>query len=100
MPGLLDNTDNLYALRVSGDSMIDAMVSDGDIVVLRHQTTARNGDMVAAWITGEDTTTLKYFFHEGDRIRLQPANPSMDPIYREPEVVQIQGKVEMVIRHP
>ncbi len=98
--GLLDNTDNLYALRVSGDSMIDAMVSDGDIVVMRHQTTARNGDMVAAWITGDDTTTLKYFYHEGDRIRLQPANPSMEPIYRDPEVVQIQGKVEMVIRHP
>ncbi|HFC11954.1 MAG TPA: transcriptional repressor LexA [Anaerolineae bacterium] len=97
---LVDNTENLFALRVSGQSMIDAMVDDGDIVILRHQTTARNGDMVAAWITGDDTTTLKYFFHEGDRIRLQPANPTMGPIYIEPERVQVQGKVEMVIRHP
>lgn len=97
---LVDNPDDLYALRVNGQSMIDAMVDDGDIVILRHQTTARNGDMVAAWITGDDTTTLKYFFHEGDRIRLQPANPSMGPIYVEPERVQVQGKVEMVIRHP
>lgn len=97
---LVSNPDNLYALRVSGQSMIDAMVNDGDLVILRHQTTARNGDMVAAWITGDDTTTLKYFFHEGDRIRLQPANPSMGPIYVEPERVQVQGKVEMVIRHP
>lgn len=98
--GLVDNPDDLYALRVNGQSMIDAMVDDGDIVILRHQTTARNGDMVAAWISGDDTTTLKYFFHEGDRIRLQPANPSMGPIYVEPERVQVQGKVEMVIRHP
>ncbi len=97
---LVDNPDHLYALRVNGQSMIDAMVDDGDIVILRHQTTARNGDMVAAWISGDDTTTLKYFFHEGDRIRLQPANPSMGPIYVEPERVQVQGKVEMVIRHP
>ena len=97
---LVSNPEDLYALRVSGQSMIDAMVDDGDLVILRHQTTARNGDMVAAWITGDDTTTLKYFFHEGDRIRLQPANPSMGPIYVEPERVQIQGKVEMVIRHP
>lgn len=97
---LPSNVDDLFALRVSGDSMIDAMVSDGDLVILRHQNTAKNGDMVAAWITGDDTTTLKYFYNEGSRIRLEPANPN--PIYKsifvEPERVQVQGKVEMVIR--
>lgn len=95
---LPSNVEDLFALRVRGDSMIDAMVSDGDLVILRQQSTANNGDMVAAWITGDDTTTLKYFFNEGDQIRLQPANPTMDPIFVEPERVQVQGKVEMVIR--
>lgn len=89
--------DNLFALRVSGDSMIDAMVNDGDIVIMRKQETANNGDMVAVWLAG-DTTTLKYFYYDGDRIRLQPANPTMDPIYVEPEAVQVQGRVMMVLR--
>ncbi|MFQ5400181.1 MAG: transcriptional repressor LexA [Anaerolineae bacterium] len=90
--------DGLFALRVSGNSMIDAMVNDGDIVIMRHQEVANNGDMVAVWLTPSDTTTLKYFFHEGERIRLQPANPTMDPIYVDPSEVQVQGKVMMVIR--
>lgn len=89
--------DGLFALRVSGDSMIDAMVNDGDIVIMRQENTANNGDMVAVWLS-DDTTTLKYFYHEGDKIRLQPANPTMDPIYVESEDVQVQGKVMMVLR--
>jgi len=88
----------VYALQVRGDSMIDAMVSDGDIVIMRQQHEARNGDMVAAWLTDRDETTLKFFFREPDRIRLQPANPTMDPIYVDPAAVQIQGKVLMVLR--
>jgi len=95
---LLPQHDKLYALQVRGDSMIDAMVNDGDIVIMRHQTEARNGDMVAAWLTDRDETTLKYFFKEPDKVRLQPANPTMDPIYVDPAVVQIQGKVLMVLR--
>ncbi|MEW5988095.1 MAG: transcriptional repressor LexA [Chloroflexota bacterium] len=95
LPG---KTDDLFALRVRGDSMIDAMVNDGDIVIMRRQETARNGDMVAVWLTPGDTTTLKYFHHEGDRIRLQPANPTMGPIYVAPANVRIQGKVMMVFR--
>ncbi len=95
---LLPQHDNVYALQVRGDSMIDAMVSDGDIVIVRHQHEARNGDMVAAWLTDRDETTLKYFFIESDHVRLQPANPTMDPIYVDPAVVQIQGKVLMVLR--
>ena len=79
--------------------MIDALVNDGDIVVMRQQQTARDGDMVAVWLTPSDTTTLKYFYNEGDRIRLQPANPTMDPIYVSPAEVEVQGKVMMVLRY-
>ncbi len=90
--------DDLFALRVRGDSMIDAMVNDGDIVIMRQQETARNGDMVAVWINSTSTTTLKYFYHEGSQIRLQPANPTMEPIYVDAEDVTVQGKVFMVLR--
>jgi repressor LexA len=90
-------SQDLFALRVDGDSMIDAMVNDGDIVIMQHQQTANNGDMVAVWLE-DDTMTLKYFFYDEDRIRLQPANPTMDPIYAQPEDVQVQGKVMMVLR--
>jgi repressor LexA len=90
-------TGELFALRVDGNSMIDARVYDGDIVVLQQQNTANNGDMVAVWLAG-DTTTLKYFYNEGDQIRLQPANPDMEPIYVPPEDVQVQGRVMMVLR--
>ena len=94
---LKGRVDDLFALRVNGESMIDAMVNDGDIVIMRKQETAKNGDMVAVWLAG-DTTTLKYFYYDGDRIRLQPANPTMDPIYVNPKDVQVQGKVMMVMR--
>lgn len=93
------NTEDLFALRVSGDSMIDAMVNDGDIVVMRQQETARDGDMVAIWLTPSDTTTLKHIYYEGDRVRLQPANPTMAPIYVSPAEVRVQGKVMMVVRN-
>lgn len=88
----------LYALEVSGDSMIDALVSDGDVVILRRQPTAKNGDMVAAWLEDRQETTLKFFYHEGDRVRLQPANPNYEPIYVPADQVSIQGKVVAVIR--
>lgn len=90
--------EELYALRVNGDSMIDAMVNEGDIVVMKKQTEARNGDMVAVWLSPDDTTTLKYFYNEGSQVRLQPANPTMDPIYVSPANVRVQGKVVMVMR--
>lgn len=90
--------DGLFALKVSGESMIDAMVNDGDIVIMRQQEMAQNGDMVAVWLNSSDTTTLKHFYHEGDQIRLQPANPTMEPIYVEPSDVRVQGKVMMVLR--
>ncbi|MBP8002310.1 MAG: transcriptional repressor LexA [Chloroflexi bacterium] len=95
---MLQETKDLFALRVKGDSMIDAMVNDGDIVIMKSQKLARNGEMVAVWLSDEESTTLKYFYHEGERIRLQPANPTMEPIYVNPAQVQIQGKVVMVMR--
>ncbi|MEZ4668000.1 MAG: transcriptional repressor LexA [Anaerolineae bacterium] len=88
-----------YALKVKGDSMMDAMIREGDIVILRKQETARNGDMVAVWLTDRSETTLKYFHNEGSRIRLQPAHPHMKPIYVDPAVCRVEGKVLSVIRH-
>ncbi len=72
--------DDRFVLRVSGDSMIDAHIADGDYVVIQRKTTARPGDMVVAQ-TAEGEATLKYWFPEGKRIRLQPANSEMGPIY-------------------
>ena len=92
--------DELFVLEVSGDSMIDAMINDGDRVVFRQTSDAQNGDMVAVWLSDNEETTLKYYYNEGDRVRLQPANPTMGPIYIDnPEQVHIMGKVVMVIRH-
>lgn len=95
---LKEKTEDLFALRVRGDSMIDAMVNDGDIVIMKPQYEARNGEMVAVWLRNDTTTTLKHFFNEGNRVRLQPANPTMEPIYVDPAEVQIQGRVLMVLR--
>jgi len=94
-----EKVDNLFALEVQGESMIDAMINDGDIVVLRPATEARNGEMVAVWLPSNNEATLKYFFKEKDRYRLQPANPTMKPIYiKKSEPLEIKGKVVMVIR--
>lgn len=89
---------DIYALHVRGDSMIDAFINDGDMVVMQYQQTANNGEMVAAWLVNEEETTLKRYFHEGDQIRLQPENSQMEPIYVAPDNLQIQGKVLAVIR--
>jgi repressor LexA len=94
-----EKVGELFALEVQGDSMVDAMVNDGDIIILRPAKTANNGDMVAVWLEENETTTLKYFYSEADRIRLQPANPSYEPIYiYNTDQVHVQGKVLMVIR--
>ena len=94
-----DQAAQLFALEVEGDSMIDAMVNDGDIVVMRHTQEARNGDMVAVRLSDDDLTTLKYFYRENGKVRLQPANPTMQPIIiDDPKQVEVQGKVVLVIR--
>jgi len=83
---------NVYGLRVKGTSMIDALVNDGDIVLMEAASTAENGDMVAAWLKREQEATLKRFYLEGGRVRLQPANETMQPIYTDPANVQVQGR--------
>jgi repressor LexA len=99
LPARERGKNELFALEVQGDSMIDAMVNDGDIVIMKQAQEARNGEMVAVWLDDRDETTLKYFYKEGGRVRLQPANPTMNPIFVEdPAAVKIQGKVVMVIR--
>jgi repressor LexA len=95
-----DQTGPLYALEVQGDSMIDAMVNDGDIVIIKPTNQAQNGEMIAAWLYEKEATTLKFFYQEGRRVRLQPANPNYKPTYldRPEEQLLIQGKVVMVLR--
>lgn len=88
----------VYALRVRGNSMIDALIKDGDIVLMEYVTNAENGDMVAAWLKAEKEVTLKRLFRETNRIRLEPANTQMQPIYTAPDNVEVQGKVITVIR--
>jgi len=92
--------DDLFALSVSGYSMKDACVLPGDIVVLRPTSIAAKGDMLAVWLEDDDETTLKYYFLEGEKVRLQPANPDFDPILRPADKVHVQGKVIEVIRLP
>ncbi len=94
-----EKVSDLFALEVQGDSMIDAMVNDGDIVIMKKVQAAKNGEMVAVWLRDRDETTLKYFYLENGRVRLQPANPTMKPIIiDDPNIVQVQGKVVLVIR--
>jgi repressor LexA len=92
------NPSGVFALRVRGLSMIDALINDGDVVLLRQQATAENGETVAVWLREERETTLKKFFLEGDRVRLQPANSTMQPIYTRAENVEIQGRLVGVMR--
>jgi SOS-response transcriptional repressor LexA len=90
---------DLFALKVQGESMIDAMVHNGDIIILKAAQEAHNGDMAAVWLPDRNETTLKFLFKEKDKYRLQPANPSMKPIYIDQnESLEIKGKVVMVIR--
>ncbi len=95
IPELLAPSGDAYLLRVRGDSMIDALIADGDYVVIRPQQTARNGDIVVAQVE-ENAVTLKRFFKEEGRIRLQPANPAYPPQFYDN--VRVQGKLIGVIR--
>lgn len=90
---VLRGKERVYALTVKGNSMIDALVNDGDVIVMEQASSADDGDMVAVWLKREQETTLKKVYHEGERIRLQPANEAMEPIFTEPENVEVQGKV-------
>lgn len=91
--------ENLFALQVQGDSMVDAMINDGDYVIMKPWPTPSNGDMVAVWLVDKEETTLKRFYLENGRVRLQPENSAMAPIYiDDPSTVQIQGRVVAVVR--
>ena len=95
---LTKGKDEVYALRVKGISMIDALINDGDIVLMQQVATAEDGEMVAAWLKAEEEITLKKLYREPHRIRLQPANTQMEPIYADLGNVDVQGKVIGVIR--
>lgn len=90
--------DGLFALEVQGDSMIDAMISDGDLVVFQRVAEATNGMLVAAWLKSDRETTLKRYYLEEGKVRLQPANPAYQPIYAAADDVEVQGQVILVIR--
>lgn len=90
--------EEVYALKVKGSSMIDALINDGDIVLMQYANVVENGEMAAIWLKTEKEVTLKKFYAEPGRIRLQPANSQMQPIYTAPDNVEIQGKVIAVIR--
>ncbi len=95
---LIKGEKKVYGLRVKGTSMIDALINDGDLVLMQQAATADDGEMIAAWLKAEGEITLKKLYREPDRIRLQPANAQMEPIYVDPENVEVQGKVVGVIR--
>ncbi len=90
--------EGVYALKVKGLSMVDALVNDGDFVLMEYVNLVENGEMAAIWLKAEKEATLKKFYAEPGRVRLQPANSQMQPIYVEPDNVEIQGRVIAVIR--
>ena len=100
----LELTDELtqgkevYALKVRGLSMVDALIDDGDIVLMEPANTADDGDMVAVWLKDKREVTLKLHFREQQQIRLQPANSQMGPLYVHAQNMEVQGKVIGVIR--
>jgi len=97
-PDMTGGRENVFALRVKGTSMIDELINDGDIVVMEQADTAQDGDTVAVWLKKEQEVTLKKFYREGDRVRLQPANEALPPIHADASNVEIQGRVLSVFR--
>ena len=92
------NSNNIYALKVKGKSMIDALISDGDLVIMQHTKIIRSGQMAAVRIIKDNTTTLKNYFQKGNNVRLEPANKDFNPIMLESKDVEIIGKVKAVWR--
>ena len=98
-PDLQRRHGKLFGLAIKGTSMIDALIDDGDVVIVKPANNADNGEMVVAWLKEEEEATLKKFYAEGDRVRLQPANSTMEPIYCSADNVEVHGKVVYVIRN-
>ena len=97
-PDLPRRHGKLFALTVNGTSMIDALIDDGDVVVIKPVEDATDGEMVVAWLKDEEEATLKRFYREGDQVRLQPANSTMSPIYCQADNVEVRGRVVTVLR--
>jgi len=97
-PDLLRRHGRLYGLMVKGASMIDALIDDGDVVIVKPAQHAEIGDTVVAWLKAEEEATLKKFYPEGERVRLQPANGQMGPIYCAASNVEVRGKVVEIRR--
>lgn len=95
---LTQGKKGVYALKVKGLSMMDALIDDGDIVIMESVSAAENGDMVAVWLKAEQEVTLKRIYLEPDRVCLKPANTLMEPVYQSTENVEIQGRVIGVVR--
>ncbi len=95
---LTKGREGVYALKVKGTSMIDALINDGDFILLESTSSVENGETAAVWLKKERETTLKKVFNEGKRVRLQPANSQMKPIFTTPDNVEIQGRLVAVIR--
>jgi len=95
---LVTGERNVYALRVRGTSMIDALIDEGDVVLVEPVREVGTGQMAIAWLRLEKEATLKRLYREGDRVRLQPANSQMAPIYQPAENVEVQGRVVGVLR--
>lgn len=92
--------EEVFALTVRGDSMIDALIADNDTVILEETADVANGQMAAVWLRDENICTLKRLFYEGGQVRLQPENPTMQPIFTDESNMQVQGRVVSIIRRP
>lgn len=97
-PELTGGREDVYALRVRGESMIDALINDGDIVLMQHVSAVSNGEMAAVWLKSQKEVTLKKVYVETERVRLQPANTQMRPFYTDRDNIEIQGRVIAVVR--
>jgi len=95
---LTRDKEGVYALRVKGMSMVDALINDGDVVLMQHVSAVENGEMAAVWLKEEKEATLKKVYLDSRNVRLQPANEQMQPLYADPGNVEIQGRVIAVIR--
>lgn len=95
---LVNNDRDVYVLRVRGEAMVDALVTDGDLVLLKRQNSARNGELVALVDKASEKLSLRYYHRENGHVRLQPVNPTMAPSYKAPDEVEIQGHVLAIVR--
>lgn len=97
-PDIADPRKDLFALQVQGDSMVDDLVGDGDMIIVERQQEARQGQMAVVYLRDRNETTLKRVYAEGELVRLQPAHPTLPPFYADARDVQIQGRVVAVVR--